>query len=118
MKNLFIALMLLSTEIFASGKLLITPSYFTEHSKLLPAAGIGIYEHLGLGLYYDSYNGVGVSPRYDASDVAWLVSRHDIGTYFGDLDVSIGMALKVSEQGLVGDENESNIHVKIGYKLW
>lgn len=123
MRNLILTFIVLlglivSRESYASGKAVLTPQYYTAHKKILPQAGISIYENLPLSMYYDSYSGFGISPRYQADDVYWLVTRHDIGFELSDaLDLKVGATLRLSKQELVS-EDESNIHLTLQYQLW
>lgn len=117
MKKLLLGL-LLSVNCFAGGKLHLNGNYYTGHGKTLPTAGISVWEYLGLGIFYDGYYGVGISPREAMPNVYWLVNRHDIGTYFGPVGVSVGATVRLSEQEFIGTEDESNVHLKLSYELW
>lgn len=97
---------------------MLNTSHFTEHGKILPSLGIGVYEPFLLGIYYDAYTGVGISPRFNADNVSWFVSRHDIGTYLGDFNFSVGATVKISAQRSLAPEDESNLHLKVTYELW
>lgn len=117
-KILSLIILLASSQCLPTGKLNLSGGYFTEHDKMLPQAGISVWEPVASGLFYDGYSGFGVSPRHALPNVYWVVSRHDFGMEFKPFTVSAGVTLRLSDQEFIGSENESNLHVKFVTTLW
>lgn len=124
MRNLILtALVLLgliiSGDVFASGKLQLTGNYFTKDGRALPSAGISAYEHVLMGIYYDGFLGFGVAPRHNYPDVYWMTFRQDLSVPVTDIfSISAGVTFRYSDQEWIGLEDESNVHVKAVFKLW
>lgn len=115
----FAFLLLVSTNLFASGKITLNGNYFTKTERTLPSVGVNSYEDTGLGFAVDTYVGTGIAPRYNWPDVYWWVARADVVFPLSEnLTISGGATLRMSEQEWIGVEDESNIHVKVSYKIW
>lgn len=117
-KLIALSILTISLHAFPSGKAVFTPQYFTAHKKLLPQAGISVYENIFPGVYYDSYFGLGISPRFSADNVYWMVVRNDVGFPLSDrADLKIGATIRFSQQD-IAVEDETNIHAAVVYSLW
>lgn len=119
MKLLALALLLVSSLSFGSGKVAIEPAFYPRLDKVTPKIGLSIYEPLFMGFAYNAWTGVGWQPRASESAVFWLTSRHDIEKWFGDLGISVGFTFRHAEQqGVFEIEDQNDVHVKFQYKLW
>lgn len=115
----FALLMLFASNLFASGKFSLSGNYYTKDAKTLPSISINSFEDTGLGFFVDSYLGTGIAPRHNWPDVYWWVARADAVVPLSEnLSIAAGATLRMSEQEWIGVEDESNVHVKLSYKIW
>lgn len=118
MKKLVLALSFICMNIYASGKLTVSPNYYLKTKEILPQVGVSAYEPLFLGLFYDGYIGAGIAPSTNYPQTAWLTTRHDLGQDFDGLKISVGVTLTASTKERYTGEDESNVHIRMSYGLW
>lgn len=112
-------LMLFASNLFASGKFSLAGNYYTKDAKTLPSISVSSFEDTGLGFFVDTYLGTGIAPRHNWPDVYWWVARADAVVPLSEnLSIAAGATLRMSEQEWIGVEDESNVHVKLSYRIW
>lgn len=120
MKVILAVLLLISTNVMASGKLQFEPGYFIGAKSFGAKGGIAIHEPLFGNFFYSGWTGLGYSPQFDTNRMIWANSAHDVVRYFEKFSVGTGVAVSY------GDENfgegfkkfDYNVHLKFAYNVW
>ena len=116
MHKLLVLFCLLSVNIYASGKISVQANEYWQYGATLPQIGFNVRESIFLGWEYDGFIGMGHVPYAKGATYRWLAIRNDMQKWFGDLGITLGVAVRFSEREV--PEQENDIHVKFTYKLW
>ena len=115
MKKLILGLLLLSGVAHASGKISITPAYFTEEGKVGGKFGISVYEKLMGPVSLNSWFGLGRD--FDKGAPAhWAVSKiqFDVRT---PINLVVGVGAEV-DYGFELKTVQPSIFMSFSYSLW
>jgi hypothetical protein len=118
MKQFLVMLSLLfSFSVFASGKIMVQPQYFTDSHRIAPMVGLSIYEKIpGFKSAYNGWAGLGDQIFVDREDVTWYTIRHAVDFYTTSaLVLSPGVqSIKVDTE----DNWQHRVFVRATYQLW
>ena len=77
MKYLIVALMLMASNAFASGKLAVGGQFNVNSEQVTPTVGLSVYEKLVDDLALNSWAGLGEQPFELKEDVRWYTVKVD-----------------------------------------
>lgn len=117
-RTLALGFLVLSMNVFASGKIQFKPGYYLKSKQLGGQVGLAVYEPLIGKLAYNQWTGYGYAPRLHEKGVNYFVSTHDLEIPTGNLTVGAGFTFKHTNQESEKLFSDSDIHLKISYKLW
>jgi hypothetical protein len=112
----FLATILFSASVFATGKLTLQNNLYDGGKTYRPMVGFGIYQPLFKWAAVNLWSGYGVMPLEATDDTQWLVAKGHVDMYFGKWTIAPGVQVK---KLLSGDREEvANAYLKVEYKLW
>lgn len=109
--------LLFSFSVFASGKIMVQPQYFTDSKKLTPMIGLSVYEKIpGFKAAYNGWAGAGDQVFVDRTDVTWYSIRNAVDFYTpSPLVISPGVQSVIIDGQ---DEWQHRVFVRATYQLW
>jgi hypothetical protein len=111
-----IAMLAMSHDALASGKLSLQGNVYQDTGAVRPAAGFSIYQKLMKNIAFNGYLGIGVEDFQDKKDVVWQVAKAEVDFYNGSWTIAPGVALKDTYD--FGVEVRSYGYVKLEKTLW
>lgn len=90
----FLAILLFSATVFASGKISLQGNWYDSGKNVKPMVGFGVYEKLVKNAYLNAWTGYGVQPLEIKDDVNWYVAKAQVDMRFNKLTVAPGVQYK------------------------
>lgn len=122
MKKIILSLcLLLSTQVFASGKLTMQPTYYPGVSdKPYAEIGLGVFEAIWKNrIYFNHWSGVGEVPINEDDTKKWFATKTDIDFVLRkDWGMILSPGFKITNMFEENNEMVDSYHLKLSVKLW
>jgi hypothetical protein len=102
---------LLSTQVFASGKISVQPMYFTNSKSSGGHLSLSIYEKIIGPFAYNGWTGVGI----DQEAKKWFTTKQGLEMNVWRFGVGFGVGL---ESDIEFKKPEPSIYSKFSYQIW
>lgn len=122
MRMLLLGLCLLSFNAFGSGKLMFEPRYNDKTQTATYLVGLGIYEKIDKGMFYNSWSGFGDAVEAENQTYkSWFVTKHQIDFKF-DCGAVVSPGVRGTFMPDWGSFDEETVRtegfIKFAYDLW